>query len=415
MSLIINLSRFSLKNLSFCIGKDLYKSFLMALLSLLASMAITSAAENDKKNFISGKIVTELFDDYTYDSNKKYNEYNKTYLYSWLKFKTNLSKNLKLISNFRLREENNFSEQIRREETQDSSDSYFDNQSFFIHQLNLQYEYNNLKFVGGKFTSSFGRLWRSKDNIWLFDKARREYKEDEKIGIASYLKIGDSTRNGEYIFGLASFINDSKFLNGSILTKRDGLDQTNATQASNKKGMKSYDLSLDINFDFTDKERLSYNFSYINLAVNDKNINNSDHKIKDQKGYSLSTEYLYPFSSNIVANGFVEYIKYNNYFGKSDTDREFLTTKATIYFFDKYKIMLGRYFDKIRETGVGRYDEEVRELDFGYSFNGYKSYGYKYCDGFELMLGFKQEIEDNRADKVENNIAGFLLRYVKEF
>ncbi len=67
----------------------------------------------------------------------------------------------------------------------------FEDEGLYIKQLNLNYEYNDNLLSVGKIRTNFSKSAYRKDNIWLFEEARKNYREDEKIGIANYTRAGD--------------------------------------------------------------------------------------------------------------------------------------------------------------------------------------------------------------------------------
>ncbi len=72
----------------------------------------------------------------------------------------------------------------------------------------------------------------------------KNYKQTEKIAIATNYSYGSEQLNGRYKFNFAAFQDDEKFLNNSIITKRNNKSQYLDS------GLKSYLISLDIDFDF---------------------------------------------------------------------------------------------------------------------------------------------------------------------
>jgi len=384
---------------------------LMNKLLLIAFIAfLIPKLSYSKEPIISGKFTSEFFDNYTYDSTNKDNEFNEDYLRLKLALKVNFSKNLYLNSQFSFKEINTSSEKIRRASSPDNGDDIsFENHALYIKKLNLNYDYKNATFLAGKFSTKFGQSWTRKDNIWIFEEARNNYREDEKLGFASYLKAGDKKTIGKYNFGLAVFNNDIKIFDGSIITRRDGTDKSDGVPGD-ERGLKSYITSMDINYEFQKDEELSYHFSYINLAVDKNHSPIAKEKIDDMEGYALNMNYKYPFHKNFIGEGFIEYVNLNNYAGNTDSDKDFLTTLLKLNFFNNYYITVGRYFEKEKELGTNGVDRDVKELNFGYKFNDNS-----FLKNLHLMAGIKREKTDEKTSKSINEVAGVRIRYEYKF
>lgn len=368
----------------------------------------TASAKTNK--IISGELVSAFFNNYTYDSDDRKNEYNENYLRLKLKLKVNFNKNLYLDSQLTFKETTPESEELQRSASSNGGgNKSFEDEALYIKKLNLNYNYKNLTLTAGKFTTNFGNSWRRRDNIWLFEKARKEYRQDEKLGFSSYLQGGDKRKNGLYQLKIATFTNDTKYLEGSVITKKDNTNKEDGT-VGDKKGFKSYILSLDTSYDFGNKEELSYHLAYINLAVNENQSPINKEKIEDMEGYALNMNYKYPISQNILGEGFVEYINFNNHDGSSDKDIDYLTTTLSFYFFQKYNISLGRYQERSKEITSNGVNKDIRELNFGYIFDKKSA-----LKGFKIIAGLKIDETDYKTYEVTDNGMGLMAYYKKKF
>jgi hypothetical protein len=359
---------------------------------------------------VSGEFETEFFDNYTYDSNNKKNEFNENYLRSRLHLKVNFTDKLSLTSRIRLRESNPTSEATQRSTSPKGGGSKsFEDEVLFLQRLHLNYDYKNGTFVAGKFATKFAQSYQRKDNIWLFEKARARYMQNEKLGFANYLKAGNEKENGHYVLGLATFTNDSKSLDNSTITKESTATKVTG-RPGDKRGLKSYIASMDINYDFGAQEKLSYHISYINLAVNENLSPVSKEKIEDANAYAVNMHYQYPLHKHILGKAFIEYVNFSNNEGNIDQDVDFLTTILTFNLFKDYSITIGKYFEQQTTIGGNGIDNEVKEFNLGYSFNDQSI-----LKGIKIMAGVKHEQTDSKTSKVKNNVAGLLVRYIKKF
>ncbi len=361
-----------------------------------------------KDSLVTGSFEMELFDNYNYESDDESKEFNEDYFRAKLNLKNKITKNLYLKSQFRFKELNPYSEQQQREASDKPGNKSFEDEGLYVKKLSLNYKYNNNLLLIGKFTTRFGKSWTRKDNIWLFEKARTKYRQDEKIGIANYIKLGDKKKNGLYNLGIATFTNDNKYLSNSIITKRDV--DNDGINPGDSRGLKSYVVSMDIEYDFADNEELSYHFSYLNLDVNRKKSNLEQDKIADMTGYALNMNYKYPILNNVLGEGFIEYVKFNNYEGNQDKNSYFLTTSLSLYFLENYGITIGQYHDKQQEIGQYTKNINAKELSFSYNFSEDSIFR-----GLRIISGFKKEKIFYSNYKNIDNIFGVRLRYIKLF
>jgi hypothetical protein len=371
---------------------------------------VNCAIANDK--IISGKFTTQFFNNYNYDSTNNSDEFNENYLRSYLDLEANLGKNFHINSEFQIEEEYPASEKAQRSASIRGSDNRsFEDESLHIEQLNLSYEYKDATFVLGKFNANFGQSWNKQNNIWLFEEARRNYRQNEKIGVASFIEAGDLRKAGRYKLGFSTFMNDSKNLDGSTITKREGTNK-NSGNEGDKRGLKSYVVSMDIDYDFGQRvtgavnEKLSYHISYMDLAVNDRQSSIAKEKIQNVNSYALNMDYLYPIHKNIAIRGFVEYANASNVSGNIDKDEDFLTTIVDLRLFKNYNILLGSYLQRDQEVGTNGVDRYVRELSLGYKFDKDST-----LKNFNIMAGIKREKTDYKTSKNVKNNAGFMLAY----
>lgn len=363
-----------------------------------------------KSNIISGKFETEFLNNYTYDSSNKKNEFNENYLRSKLNLRVNLTKKLSLQSQIRFKESNPTSETTQRAASPKGGGSKsFEDEVLFLQDLNLNYDYKNGTFVAGKFTTKFASAWKRKDNIWISETIKSKYRQNEKLGFANYFKGGNEKENGRYVLGLAAFTNDSKSLNGSLITKKENPNKITG-RGGDERGLKSYIASMDINYDFGNQEKLSYHMSYLNLAVNENLSPVAKEKIEDVNAYAINMDYQYPLHKHILGRGFIEYVNASNNEGNIDQGVDFLTTILTFNLFKDYSITFGKYFEQQTTISGNGTDIEIKEFNLGYSFNERSI-----LSGLKIMAGVKHEQTDSKTSKVRNNVAGLLVRYVKKF
>ena len=167
---------------------------------------------------------------------------------------------------------------------------------------------------------------------------------------------------------------------------------------------------MDINYDFGNEEKLSYHIAYANLAANKRSSPVTQGKVENEQSYVLSMNYQYPFNSNILAEGFLEYANSSNLDGNIDKDTDFLTATLSLKFWKNYSILIGRYKEKAKELGTNGTDTELKELNLGYEFD--KNSIFK---NFKILAGITRETIDNKTSKTRNEAFVSMVRYSIDF
>jgi hypothetical protein len=276
-----------------------------------------------------------------------------------------------------------------------------------IKELNFIYNFDKLDLKAGKFTANFGKAWSFNEGIWLKDMAGN-YLYDEKIGAEIKTKLGNQQKVGEYNFSFAVFTNNGKNLDNSADVNRDVNYKYNANR-SNKNSLSSYLASLDILFDFAKREKLSYHFSYINLAPSEKFSATDSSKIHNQKAFSLGLNYQYPLYEKLDLNALLEYVKVSNVGGNKNVKDNYLIANLVGNIDKNYNIALGygRHKNNIL-TKIKGFRQDFVEISTGYKFNQTRFY-----DSLQIQVGYKQIRSNYKTDLDKWYGYGMKLTYVK--
>jgi hypothetical protein len=314
----------------------------------------------------------------------------------------NFNKNLALNGFFRMN-------RVPKIDNQNVGNSFFKNEGIFAEELNLSFKSKNYALVAGKFNLDYGNAWKWGRGIWTQDIAEN-YRQSEKLGVDGLFRIGDAKKTGLYEFDLAFFTNDRKNLDNSLITSRYSYPKSQKVPGDTR-SLQSYVASLDINFDFgerfLDKEKLSYHFAYLDLAMN-SNTSVTERIASDQKGFVASINYKYPVIENYSVDTLVEYQRTRNLRGITGLNQNYLTANIINKIYQNWNVTLGyANIDTSKKAAVTGFDRSLREISFGYDFAKTT-----FFDRLTLQLGYSKQNIDGIGKM--NNI-GLLMRYYKDF
>ncbi len=374
-----------------------------------ATIANDKTKEKDEKEskvfkpFLSGRVVYDIFMNDEYQSTDRRNEFLDTRSRGRIFANYNLSEKLALNSYARFERMSQASEDARRNASANGGgDRSFENEGAFFEELNFSYKDEKNIFIAGKFNLNFGLAWRWNRGIWLADIASN-YKQREKLGVSGIYRFGDSKKNGRYEFSYAAFTNDRKNLDNSIITKRDSPSKSQG-QAGDSRSLNSYALALDVGFDFSEKEKLAYHFSYLNLAVNKRASALAGLSIRDQNSSVYGMSYRRPIGEKLILDGIVEYVATHNVGGNSAVNEHFITSNLMTKI-DSWNITTG--YSRQNNTTFAR---NVSEISCGYEFKKQPIF-----DHLLIQFGYKNQREHYSTGTETRNSLGALMRFQKNF
>lgn len=368
-----------------------------------------SEGENSSANSkFSGQFIGDLNLGDNYQATDRQNEYKDAYSRLRLNTKLKITNRFSINSLARLERVTTNSETERRSNNPGAKNTYFQNEAAFLQEVAAKYDYKNTSVIAGKFTANFGTAWQYGRGIWNYELARN-YKETEKLGVGAVVRAGNIKKTGLYNFSFASFTNDRKNLDNSVITNRDS-DVKSDAKAGDTRSLKSYVGAMDVLFDFSEKEKLSYHFSYIDLAVNGNASAVSAYKLSDQKGYAAAMNYRYPVTENFLLDSLLEYVRMKNIDGNSDISEQYSTASLVGEFYRNWNVSLSTTNLARKDASSNGYDKNLSEISFGYQFD--KTV---FFDKLLLQVGYKNLRTNYKTSVETNNSYGALLRYVKLF
>lgn len=375
--------------------------------------------KSDDKFFdpsFSGAVVTDLNYDHNYGASNSNNNYNDSLLRSIFASKLALNKNFSVQSVLRLDEVNKYTSNFATNSSGGNvaasagSNRYFQDEALRVEEITANYTHKNLTVLAGKFVPDFGLNWKWGRGIWS-NNLSNNYRQTQKVGGGISYKIGNRQKTGQYNFGLSTFINDHSGLSNSTITQSSPYNKNAGTPGDVGGLFQSYVTSMDILFEFSAQEKLSYHFSYIDLGVNSKASPVTPvSQISDQKGYSAAMNYRYPVVENFLIDGLLEYVRMKNVGGDSAIGEQYYTASLVGEIYRNWNITLANTSLVHRQIGSNGFDQSQSEISFGYNFGKTE-----FFDKLLVQVGYKNFRTNYKTSVDENNSLGALLRYIKSF
>src|SRR3989338_261998 len=358
---------------------------------------------------ITNRFIAEVEFDDNYQSTNRRNEYKETL--GKIRFYSNfhLNKKVWISSYLKLDRFDNQNKTNRRNATTNGGgDRAFENVGVIVEELNLNSSRENYSLIAGKFNLDFGSAWRWDRGIWIHNIADN-YKQTEKLGFSGVYRLGDAKKTGRYNFSATTFTNDRKNFDNSAMVDRNHTSRSDG-KPGDTRSLESYSASLNIAFDFSEREKLAYHFSYIDLAVNEKTSAVSQTKIDDQKGFTAGMNYRYPVAENLSLDALLEYAEIKNVNGNSDIGEDYFTANIITKFHRNWSVILGNANRRRMQIDQNGFDQNLSEISFGYEFDKTK-----FFDHLTLQTGYKHLRTDNKTSIETQNVYGVLARYYKNF
>lgn len=341
-------------------------------------------------------------------------------------FKANFISNLTYDKNWFMEVQGRYENIAPNDITQDRN---YGQEGAYLRDLRFGYNSDHVLLYAGKFRPFFGIAWRNgrynwydytSNNVEQFDYNNtrgvwsdyiaQNYAQAEKLGAGGVIKAGNEKTIGKYELGLAFFTNDRKNLDNSIINSRVSQSKQDAVPGDTR-SLKSYVLSLDVNYDFSFNEKLFYRFAYINLDVNSNAATVTPiGKIANQKGFEASMNYQYPFSRSFNLNGLAEYVHMQNVGGNSDFEDRYLNASIVANIFRNWNLTTAYGGRQSLQAGDNGFDQDMLEFSGGYRFDKSNIY-----DSLLLQLAYRNLRTNYKTDLDVKNSYGILVRYIKNF
>lgn len=333
------------------------KKFLTILVSGLAISNLAYAQEQYPD--ISGQVLMEFKADRTLKTTKDGISPNHAYINFEPDFSLNLNQNWSVKTGWRIfpTMQDRKGPNPERSRTILSENRGFnqDDTTLIVEELKAFYQNDDMKFFAGKFNPTFATMYRKTKRVGVFTTDFTEdYELREKIGIGAAGLLEDS----EITFN--TFFNDVTGLSGSAPNNR-GRESTNSGLAGNTSTLSSYTATIEGQKLFG-VEELYYNFGYRSLGVS------NDVSRSRETGYTANFEYLYKLGRDSSLIPLIEYVKINNFTGKTGRNAQYLTT-SLIGKYSSWTASLTSVMRRIEANYVGPNSHDRQfQINVGYKF-----------------------------------------------
>lgn len=363
------------------LSKNTGKLYLLT--GTILSIGIAAPAMAQQYPTISGEVVSELQNEYTYNSDDaSTDEYNNIF------FRTEVAPTVQLNENF-------FIDGVAVwEDIQDrepNEDNFFDNEGVFIEEIKINYENGPYAAWAGKFNPGFGIAWDFGRGIWGEDFAE-DYEITEKIGAGAAYTF-DTAGFGAHTIAANAFFADTTFLSGSTVTNRDTLDKSDGG-VSNTEDLSSFVVSLE-GENLAGVENLYYKLGYRHQDEGDVNAGGDD-----ETGYVVTLGHAFPVTDRVGVDALVEFTDIEN-FEAGTNDNQYFTASVITTLDDQWNLTTSYTSRDISVDGGSDIEDHLLQISGGYDFG----------QGTTAELGWRNAEEDGS----DSDIIGGLIRHTFEF
>lgn len=358
------------------------KSKLALLMGVGFSIGLVFPAQASEFPAFSGSIVTEIQNDFAYDSDDPAAEVNT--LFTTIEVGAALSLTEKLAIETAL-----VFEPVQS--TDPGDDTVFENEGLFAEELKIAYTDDLFALQAGKFNPSFGMAWDAAPGIYGVDFAE-DYELTERLGVGGSLFFG-SAQTGQHTLSANAFFADTSFLSESTITQR-GQTKKDDGGISNTEDLGSYSVTLDTENTFG-VESLNTHLGYRNQSEGDVDVG-----LDREQGFAIGFDYTAPVSNAVEANVIGEWVGIHDSAGTAD-DVTYLTGGVTFTINENWNVAGSVTTRNTDVSGGADTDDYVAQVSGGYAFD----------NGLTFDVAYRASEESN----VDTNIVGALLAYELEF
>jgi hypothetical protein len=356
--------------------------------ALLGALSIISPAIADEADqadevgypYLSGEIVVEIQNDWTYRSDDTDTELNSLSTKTEPVLEAHILPGLSVLAHAVI-------ETVADPAPRD--DRFFEDQGLFLEDLFIRYD-NGLFFVqGGKFTPNFGLAWDAAPGIYGTDFAEAGYEFAERIGLGAGIKLAHEEL-GTHGLSASTFFVDTSALAGSAFTSRPR-PRLGDGGVGNTGDLASFAIALD-GGEAAIAPGLAYHLAFIRQASGAGDAS-------DETGFAAALSYSFPIGE-IELQPFVEHVRFVDADGVVGQDRHFLTASLQATWGD-WNLAVSRTGRVTEPPGAADIDDELIQVSAGYDI------GF----GFTLDVGWAHTEEGG----VDTAILGALLVWSAEF
>lgn len=363
--------------------------------ALVVAMAVggtfvgSSLADDKKPPFLEAYASFEVENDWTYDSDDPDSELNDLYATVEPTLIMHITDGLSLTTHGVL-------EPVR--DPKPGEDRYFEDEGFYIQDLFLNYDWNNLSVLGGKFTPNFGRAWDIAPGVYGTDFAE-DYELAERIGLgASY--AFEAGGFGTHTLSASTFFVDTSILSESAIKNR-GRTRREDGGPGNTESLESFAVAID-GGDFPETlfgdtfpgqspvKGLTYQLAFVSQAAGE----GSDSR---ENGLVASVAHQFPIGQMVKLEPLVEYAYFFDADGVDGQDRYYVTAGATALIHENWNVAMSYTRRETMPSGGADVGDNLFQVSAGYAFDF----------GLGVDVGWRYAEESD----IESQTVGFLLTY----
>lgn len=359
-------------------------AMLVAVTPCLVALALTPAraAEHGEGNFtprISGEVVIEVENDWTYQSDDPGAELNDLFT------TTEPVIVLEFLPGFSI-----FIHGVL-EPVMDpgpNESRTFEDHGLLVEELHLDYAGDGFALTGGKITPAFGTAWDAAPGVYGVDFAE-DYELAENIGFGGSLTF-DRGEHGSHTLSATTFFVDTSALSGSVIENR-GRTTRAAGGVANTGDFQSFAVALD-GGEIAALADFSYHLAVVRRAAGAT-------ETTDEIGVAIGAQY--PISvGEFEISPLLEYVHFFDADGMGGQDRGYLTTSVEIAW-QNWNLALSRTGRDTYISGAPDVDDELYQVSAGYAFDF----------GLTADVGWKFTEEGG----IDSQVLGALFTYTFEF
>lgn len=348
-----------------------------------------SKADGRKPPFIEAYASFEVENDWTYKSDDRDSEINDLYATIEPTLIMHFTDGLTLTAHGVL-------EPVRDPEARENR--YFGDEGLYVQDLFLNYDWENISVMGGKFTPNFGRAWDIAPGVYGSDFAE-DYELSERIGVgASY--AFETERFGKHTLSASTFFTDTSVLSNSVITKR-GRTRVEDGGPGNTEALESFAIAID-GGDFPETlfgntfpgespvKGLTYQLAFVSQAAGDGSNSR-------ENGVVASVAHQFPIGKMVSLEPLAEFAYFMDADGVDGQDRYYATAGATALIHENWNVALSYTRRETMPSGGADIGDNLVQVSAGYAFDF----------GVGVDLGWRYAEE---AD-VESQTVGILLIY----
>lgn len=387
-----------------------------AMAVLMASTAWPAAAEEAATDGepsltyprLTGEVLLEIQNDWTYDADRTENQQND--LYATIEPDLSLFLTKELFFNTHL-----VFEPVKDIDPQDNR--YFGDEGLYVESLTVNYQTDTFGVFGGKFTPNFGLCYDAAPGIYGTDVCEDDIELAERIGFGfnATLQMGEF---GAHTLSGSTFFADTSPLSNSVFTERGRLRDEDGG-ASNTESFESFAIALD-GSDIEPLPAFRYHLAFARQSVNKIGVDSraflperegifdpeeppeigDPNDASDEYRVAVAGELPIEVMEEFTITPLFEYDRLWNAEGIPEQNRDYITS-ALLFEYGNWNLGMSSTVRLVHNSEGKDFQDYLAQVSAGYRFDF----------GLGLDVGWARVSEENEG----KDVLGALLSYTYEF